>query len=192
MFAARFFVPFLAFTGLAVFASPVEIEKRAADVSNVLSIVSTLQGKTSTILPQLNNLVSEKKATQESVTPLLAELVTALNSASTSFELLGPVSGSGGTQEDVATAFAPIVSDIAVTLNSVNVVVPDLVGILGGLLGGLLGGVVVDVDVALNEVLVGLDVVLEGVVVLVSGLLVDVAVLLEGLSFTLSLLTLGL
>ena len=51
---AGFFVPFLAFTGLAVSASPVEIEQRAADVSSVLGIVNTLQSSTSTILPQLS------------------------------------------------------------------------------------------------------------------------------------------
>ncbi|KAF8889198.1 hypothetical protein CPB84DRAFT_1455027 [Gymnopilus junonius] len=160
MFASQFILPILAFTGLAAFASPDEIQKHAADVSNVLDIVSTLQESTSSILPQLNALVSNGQANTATVTPLINQLVALLNTAGTSFNSLGPVDAStGGTQEDVAEAFFPILSEIAVTLAAVELAVPGLAPLLAAL--------GID-DFALNQVLLGLDIVLHGVVRLVA------------------------
>ncbi|KAF8889189.1 hypothetical protein CPB84DRAFT_1785864 [Gymnopilus junonius] len=183
MFASRFILPVLAFTGLTAFASPIEIERRAADVSNVLDIVSALQGSTSSILPQLNTLVSNGQANTATVTPLINQLVTSLNTASTSFNSLGPVDAStGGTQEDIATAFAPIISEITITLAAVEHAVPGLAPLLATL----------GIDFALDQVLLGLDIVLHGVVHLVAVLLVDVGAILHNLAFVLTVATLGL
>ncbi|KDR68101.1 hypothetical protein GALMADRAFT_216006 [Galerina marginata CBS 339.88] len=162
MFASRFFVSFLAFSALSAYASPapVVVEKRAPDVSSVLAIISTLQGSTSTIVPQINALAANKQATAASVTPLAAQLVTAFNTAHTSLNTLGPVNAaSGGTPLDVATAFASIISEVALALEGVETV-PGLAGILTTL--GL--------GVSINTVLIGLDVVLIGVVTLVDEL----------------------
>ncbi|PPQ76182.1 hypothetical protein CVT25_007239 [Psilocybe cyanescens] len=56
MFASRFFVSLLAFTALGVSASPAPApaEKRSADVSDVLAVVSTLKTKTNAILPEIS------------------------------------------------------------------------------------------------------------------------------------------
>ncbi|KAF8872018.1 hypothetical protein CPB84DRAFT_1899551, partial [Gymnopilus junonius] len=172
-------LPILAFTGLTAFASPIEIERHAADVSNVLDIVSTLQGSTSSILPQLNTLVLNGQANTVTVTPLINQLVTSLNTASTSFNSLGPIDAStSGTQEDVATAFAPIIS------MSCNYFfeVPGLAPLLTTL----------GIDFALDQVLLGLDIVLHGVVHLISVLFIDVGAILHNLAFILTVATLGL
>ena len=58
----------------------------------------------------IDNLVNEKKATQASVTPLVNQLITAVNTATFSIEALGPVSASTSAQQDVADAVAPIIS----------------------------------------------------------------------------------
>jgi len=171
-------------SALSVYASPAPVEiKKRADVSDVLSVVSTLQDSTSSILPQLNSLASSNQATTASVTPLLTQLVGAFNTASTSFNAIGPVdASSGGSQQDVANAFAPILSEIAITLEAVEAVVPGLPVVLAG----------VGLDFAINEVLLGLDIVLAGVLHLVAGLLFDVSAILRNLGFVLVLLTLVL
>ncbi|KDR65681.1 hypothetical protein GALMADRAFT_284152 [Galerina marginata CBS 339.88] len=184
MFASRFFATFLAMSALAAYASPAPVEiKKRADVSDVLSIVSTLQGTTSSILPQLNALVANNQANAASVTPLASQLVSAFNTASGSLKATGPVDASSGrTPNDVAVAFAPILSEIAITLEAVEAVVPGLPVVLAG----------IGFDIAVNEVLLGLDIVLAGVVRLVAGLLFDVAAILRNLGFVLTLLTLVL
>ncbi|KDR67389.1 hypothetical protein GALMADRAFT_147174 [Galerina marginata CBS 339.88] len=162
MFASRFFASFLAFSAIAAYASPapIEVQKRA-DVSDVLSVVSTLKSATSSILPQLNSLAGSNQATQTNVAPLLAQLVGAFNTATTSLNGIGPVdTTSGGTSQDVATAFAPIVSEIAITLEAVEAVVPGLPVVLAA----------VGFDLAVDEVLVGLSILLDGVLHLIAGL----------------------
>ncbi|PPQ81850.1 hypothetical protein CVT25_013450 [Psilocybe cyanescens] len=178
---------------LSASATPVPetVEKRA-DISDVLSVISTLKSSTGTIIPQINSLVSDGTASESNVTPLISDLITSLNTASSSLASIGSVdSTSGGSATDVANAIAPIITDITTTLSSVNTAVPGLANLLGGL--GL--------DAALNQVLTGLETLLAGVLNLVaqltSGLpssfrLVDVAGLLRSLAFGLTLGSLGL
>ncbi|PPQ90916.1 hypothetical protein CVT25_007843 [Psilocybe cyanescens] len=184
MFASRFFVSLLAFTALGVSASPAPApaEKRSADVSDILAVVSTLKTKTNAILPEINALVAQGFANQATLTPLLTNLVASLNTAHTSIAAISSVNADSGSTSDVANAIAPIVADITNTLGSAQAAVPGLAGILAGL--GL--------DAALNQVLVGLELLLAGVLNLVAGLLVDVAGILSGLALGLVLATLGL
>ncbi|PPQ77097.1 hypothetical protein CVT26_004514 [Gymnopilus dilepis] len=181
MFAARFVLLFLVFTGLAAYASPIEIENRA-DGSNVLDIVSALQVSDSRILAQLNSLASAGQANVANITPLIDDLVGTLNTASTSFNTLGPVDDSKGpSKQDVANAFAPIIREIALTLTAVENLVPGLAPLLPTL----------GMDAALHQALLGLDIVLPGVVELVAALLFDVCGILRKLGFTLTVLLLG-
>ncbi|KAF8889201.1 hypothetical protein CPB84DRAFT_1826659 [Gymnopilus junonius] len=163
------------------FLSPVELENRA-DASSALGIVSTLQGSTAPSISQLNTLVSSGRATTANVTPLITKVHSSLTTASSSFNALGPVSASAATQQQVAVAFAPIISEIAITLEAVELAVPGLAPLL----------IALGIDIALNEVLFGLNFVLAGVVHLVSALLVDVSVILHNLAFVLTVATLGL
>ncbi|PPQ70169.1 hypothetical protein CVT25_011766 [Psilocybe cyanescens] len=161
MFASRFFVSLLAFTALGVSASPAPApaEKRSADVSDVLAVVSTLKTKTNAILPEINALVAQGFANQATLTPLLTNLVASLNTAHTSIAAISSVNADSGSTSDVANAIAPIVADITNTLGNAQTAVPGLAGIIAGF--GL--------DAALNQILVGLEILLAGVLNLVAG-----------------------
>ncbi|KDR68068.1 hypothetical protein GALMADRAFT_146561 [Galerina marginata CBS 339.88] len=161
MFASRFFASFLAMTALAAYASPapVEIERRA-DISDVLAIVGTLKTATAPITAQLNALTANNQATTATVTPLISQLVPAFNTASTSLGGITTVNtASGGSTQDVAVLFAPILQEIAITLEAVEAVVPGLPVVLAG----------IGLDAAVNEVLIGLGILLDGVLVLIAG-----------------------
>ncbi|PPQ89266.1 hypothetical protein CVT25_001350 [Psilocybe cyanescens] len=162
MFASRFFVSFLAFTALSVSATPVEVEERqTADLSSILAVVSVLQGKTQAILPEINSLVSSGSASEDTLTPLISGLVSSLTTASSSLSSIGSVgTTSSGSASEVASAIAPIVSEITSTLGGAQTAVPGLSTVIAGF--GL--------DAALNQVLTGLEVLVAGVLNVVSTL----------------------
>ncbi|KAJ7183787.1 hypothetical protein C8R46DRAFT_1209927 [Mycena filopes] len=179
MFALRFASLFLLGTSLA---SAVVIDTRAS-TADVETVFNTLKSSTDSILPQIDSLVSGGTATDDTVTPLIAELTAALDTATASLGTLALGGLKRQSDDDVANLVAGIISDITKTLD----------GLLGTAstipaLGGLLAGV----DTSLNQVLLGLEILLAGVLNLVANLLVDVAGLLRSLALGLTLGTLGL
>ncbi|KAJ7250702.1 hypothetical protein C8J57DRAFT_1451690 [Mycena rebaudengoi] len=184
MFALRFASLFLLSTTF-VSASPTPngdlVEKRAS-TADIQTVFTTLKSTTDSILPQIADLASSGTATDETVTPLINDLTTALNTATDSLGAL-PALSKRQSDDDVANLVAGIVIDIT--------------NVLDGLLGSAstipaLGGLLAGVDVALNQVLFGLERLLAGVLNLVATLLVDVANLLRSLAFGLTLASLGL
>ncbi|PPQ82742.1 hypothetical protein CVT25_009296 [Psilocybe cyanescens] len=153
MFFSRYIFSFLAIGALAASSTPVsEIhnEKRA-DVSDVLAVVNILQ----------NSLAGSGFGSALTVTPLVASLVTSLNTASASLTLLGIVDpNTGGSPADIAAAIAPVVSNIVETLNNAKKTVPGV-----NLVVATLG-----LDASLNQVLVGLEISVAGVLNLLSQL----------------------
>ncbi|KAJ7463460.1 hypothetical protein B0H11DRAFT_85422 [Mycena galericulata] len=183
MFALRFASLFLLAATLAS-ASPAPapagiavVDKRTSTAS-VENVVTTLKSSTDSILPQIDALASSGKASSATVTPLIGQLTTALNTATASLSSL-PISSKRQTQDQVATVVAGVITSISTTLNGVSAI-PEF------------GTFIIPIDVALEELLVGLDVVLAGVLTLVSGLLVSVSVLLNELGLGLVFILLGL
>ncbi|TFK37804.1 hypothetical protein BDQ12DRAFT_713276 [Crucibulum laeve] len=185
MIASRILFSFLTLGVISAAAIPaaVTVEKRE-DVSDILAVVSTLQGSTGSILPQIDALSTDDSATEDDASALLSQLSAALGTASTSFtNLQGKVNtNSGGSKQDVANAVAPVYNNIAVSLNNFKKHKPHFAPLF----------IKFGIDAALNKILLGLDILLAGVVKLVAVLLIDVGVILNGLGFTLIFATLGL
>ncbi|KAJ7511284.1 hypothetical protein B0H11DRAFT_2269042 [Mycena galericulata] len=114
MFALRFSSLFLFAATLAT-ATPVPasaglavVNKRQSTAS-VTNILTTLQGSTGSILPQISGLSSSGTASDTTVAPLLAELTSALGIATASLSSL-PASSKRQTEGGVATTFAGIIT----------------------------------------------------------------------------------
>jgi len=184
MYAIRLVASFFAFGAISALATPTPVVEKREDVSDVLAIVGTLQSSTGSILPQIDSLVNTDQATEANLSPLLAQLVTALDTSAASFQSLnGKVDqNSGGSKEEVAAQVATVYTDISTSLNNVKTKKPHLYPLIPK--HGL--------DAALLKVLLGLDLILIGVVKLVAVLLKSVAGLLSGLGFLLTILLLGL
>ncbi|GAW00228.1 sc15 protein [Lentinula edodes] len=188
MFFARFFALFFLFTSFGIVSSvpsSAAAVKKRQDTADVEIVLNTLKNSTDTILPQITSVGQSGIASDATVTPLINELTTALNTASSSLASLQTSSRKARRQsdDDIANIVAGIITDIADALDT-------LVGDLSAIpdLGSLFDGV----DSALDEVLTGLETLLAGVLTLVADLLVDVAGLLESLSLGLTLASLGL
>jgi len=154
-------------------ATPAVPIKPRDNVSGALAVVNNLKSTTDGILPQINTLVAQKAATQANISPLLANLVVALNTATSSLQGLRSrdiTTSSSGSAQDVANAVAPVVTNIANTLNNLKVSQPALAPLVDT---GTVG-------TALGKVVVALNVVVVGVTVLLDGLLTDVAIVLGG------------
>ncbi|KAJ6479106.1 hypothetical protein C8R45DRAFT_359077 [Mycena sanguinolenta] len=182
MFALRFAPLFLFATSFVSGAAVVEKRSTAADVETVLN---TLKSSTDSILPQITALTSAGTATDATITPLINDLTTALDTATSSLGALTPVPVLSGllSEAAVASLIAGIVTDVAQALDTIPTdasAIPDLSSLLGG------------VDTALSQVLSGLETLLAGVLALVSVLLADVAGLLNSLGLGLTLGLLGL
>ncbi|KAF5362623.1 hypothetical protein D9758_009625 [Tetrapyrgos nigripes] len=181
---------FLTFTFVA--ANPITFTEPRSDISfgkrqsnaDIQSILTDLQSQVGGILPQIDALVSGGNASDDTVTPLINQLTSALNDSASSLSGLSSSSSSKRqSNDDIANLVAGIITDITNSLD----------GLLGQAasiptLGALLSGV----DISLNQVLVGLETLLAGVLNLVATLLVDVAGLLRSLAFGLTLASLGL
>ncbi|KAH8119790.1 hypothetical protein DFH11DRAFT_1556584 [Phellopilus nigrolimitatus] len=177
------FLAFFATLGVFTSAKP-SLSDRSSDSNTaaVSSVFTTLQSQTGSVLPQFSDLVASGNATSSTVTPLVNQLVSALNTAHGSLEAIptGSTLVKRQSADAIATLVAGVVSDIANGLEPLIGVVPGLDVILIGL------------DTALDEVLVSVDVLVEGVVVLVSSALTDVSVILQGLGLGVVLGLLGL
>ncbi|KAF5387506.1 hypothetical protein D9757_006533 [Collybiopsis confluens] len=183
MFFTRFFAVFFLFASFGIVSSA-SVQKRQ-DTADIETVLNTLKGSTDTILPQITSTGQAGNASDANVTPLINDLTTALNTASSSLTALQTSSRKSRRQsdDDIANLVAGIVTDIT---NALDTLLGDAAAIpeLGSLLGG--------VDVALDQVLVGLETLLAGVLTLVANLLVDVAGLLKSLALGLTLASLGL
>ncbi|KAK7049163.1 Sc15 protein [Favolaschia claudopus] len=181
MFALRF-APLFLFA--ASFVSGAAVVEQRSSTADVEAVVNTLKSSTDSILPQIDALVTGGTASDATVTPLINELTSALDTASASLGGLSPVSSrKRQSDDDIANLVAGLLTDITNTLD----------GLLGEAASiPALGGLLVGVDASLNQVLVGLETLLAGVLRLVATLLVDVAALLRSLAFGLTLASLGL
>ncbi|KAJ7172813.1 hypothetical protein C8R43DRAFT_874035 [Mycena crocata] len=188
MFALRFASLFLLAASF-VSASPtpaaglVAVEKRAS-TADVQAVFNTLKDSTDTILPQINALVSGGTATDDTVTPLIKELTSAVYVATASLN---------GMQVDFDIARRQSDDEIAILVAGI---VTDITNALDGLAGSAasipaLTGLLTGLDSSLHEVLLGLETLLAGVLNLVANLLVDVAALLRSLALGLTLTALG-
>jgi hypothetical protein len=183
MFFARAVLAFIAVGAVSVFATPAPVVQKRQDISDVLSVLNTLDASTKSILPQIDSLAASPDATEDDVAPYLQQLADALNLGATSLNSLGPVDAtSGGTKDEVATKTADIYTNIATTLDNAKGKKPHW-----GPFFPKFG-----IDAALAKILFGLGIVVAGVLKLVAALLKVVSGLLAGLGFTLLLALLGL
>ncbi|KAJ7804865.1 hypothetical protein B0H14DRAFT_2611961 [Mycena olivaceomarginata] len=80
---------------------PIATVQKRASISSIDGILNTLEGKVSSILPQIENLVLMATATEANVAPLILELITALDTATTSLALLGLALKKCQSEQDV-------------------------------------------------------------------------------------------
>ncbi|KAK0454156.1 uncharacterized protein EV420DRAFT_1336754 [Desarmillaria tabescens] len=173
MFLSR--IALFAFTLVTlVTASPASPVARAGP-SSVEDVLHNLKSTTDAILPQINALVANKTATDELVTPLLNQVVSAVDAATSSIVSLqaGGLVVKRQSDNNVATLAVGIMKDINTTTQ----------GLTTSGLG--LGGLLAVIGLALSKLLVTLELV-------VPGLLALVALLLKGVVGTLVALLLGL
>ncbi|KAI3611942.1 sc15 protein [Moniliophthora roreri] len=184
MFVSKLFAAFTFVSFGFVAANPIANEVAKRDNADIQTVLTTLKGQTDTILPQITDLSNSGSASDETVTPLLNQLTTALDTATASLAGLEPSSSrKRQSDDDIANLVAGIVTDITNALSGLTAqaaAIPTL--------GVLLAGV----DTSLAQVLSGLEILLAGVLRLVANLLVDVAALLRSLAFGLTLAALGL
>ncbi|KAJ7581189.1 hypothetical protein C8J56DRAFT_1015903 [Mycena floridula] len=156
------------------------------DNADIQAVLTTLKSSTDTILPQITSLAASGNATDDTVTPIINDLTSALDNATSALAALTPSTRRSlkrQSDDDIANLVAGIVTDIA---NALDTLLADTSTIPA--LSTLLAGV----DTSLNQVLKGLETLLAGVLNLVANLLVDVAALLRSLAFGLTLASLGL
>ncbi|TFK16862.1 hypothetical protein FA15DRAFT_739255 [Coprinopsis marcescibilis] len=158
--------------------------KKREDISDVLAIVGQLRTSTNSILPQIDGLVNSGAANEQNLSPLLAQLSSALDTSAVSIESLeGKVDpSSGGTEQQVANQVGAIYTNVATSMNNIQTKKPHLYPLVPKH----------GIDAALIKLLLGLKLVLAGVIKLLSVVLFTVAGLLAGVGFLLKLLLLGL
>ncbi|KAG9118936.1 hypothetical protein FRC07_006287 [Ceratobasidium sp. 392] len=173
------------------------------DNADILAALNTLKGNVDPILAEIDGLVAAHQANLTAVTPLIAELTSALDVGAAQLGTLSPASlRKRQTDDELANLVAGIINSIGKALQGLVEELGDI-----SLLAGLLAGV----DASLNQVLLGLGILLKGVLNLVANLFVrsnqfsaatqlmmwffrltNVAQLLRNLALGLSLGTLGL
>ncbi|KAF9262823.1 hypothetical protein L218DRAFT_866859 [Marasmius fiardii PR-910] len=169
MFATKLFAAFTFVSFGLVASTPVAAPLPAFDIvkrdnADIQQVFTTLKGSTDAILPQLGQLATNGSASDDTVTPLINELTSALDQATSSLSTLSPSSSrKRQSNDDIANLVAGIITDITNALN-------QLTGVAGQIpaLGGLLAGV----DTSLAQVLSGLETLLAGVLRLVANLYV--------------------
>ncbi|RDB18108.1 hypothetical protein Hypma_000440 [Hypsizygus marmoreus] len=183
MIASRLISFFLFFVTFGIVtASPAPkaaIAKRAGTSSDLQAVFLTLKSATDSILPQINALVANGKASDATITPLANAVTAALDTASASFAAIpGPVSTeSGPSKDEIAALAAGIITDITTTFDGVQTKSAFHVPTLGLLL--------LKIDFALKTLLVGVDFLVLGLTGVVAKLLVGVAGLVHSLGFVL-------
>ncbi|KAL5533857.1 hypothetical protein ACEPAG_317 [Sanghuangporus baumii] len=174
------FSAFILTLGILAVAKPVELESRA-NIASVQNVVTTLKSKTDQIVPQIKSAAANPQANSATITPLINELVSALNTAHSSLNQGGAIKlKSRQTQEEVATTVAGVITEIAGAVKLIPFGFPGLSGLL------------VSLDVALSGLLTGLDVAVVGLGATVGSLLGGVGGLLGSLGLGLTLGLLGL
>ncbi|TFK37798.1 hypothetical protein BDQ12DRAFT_749549 [Crucibulum laeve] len=166
MIASRILYSFLTLGVISAAATPAAITvEKCQSTADIKTVLNTLKSSTDAILPQITNLGN---VTDENVTPLINDLTAALNTASSSLasletysDLQGRVdTNSGGSQQDVANAVAPIYRNIVVSLNNLKTQNPEFASLFTKF----------GTDAALNNLLLGLGTLLAGVVELIAVL----------------------
>ncbi|KAK0194788.1 hypothetical protein F5146DRAFT_1022770 [Armillaria mellea] len=151
-----------------------------ADVT-VLDIVTDLKGIADQILPEIEGLVKNNTLTQDLVMPLVNDLIGAIKNATSQLGSLDKTSVAvGGSNEDLATLVAGIITDVSGTMDgltsaSIDTSSLDVGSILldiGGVLAGLVG--------ALVAIVGGLLLLLLPILLPVVGLVVTLVVGLVG------------
>ncbi|KAK0213409.1 hypothetical protein DFS33DRAFT_1377899 [Desarmillaria ectypa] len=151
-----------------------------ADV-NVLDIFTDLKGVADKILPEIESLIKNNTLTQDLVMPLINDIIGAIKNATSELGSLDKSSVVvGGTNEELATLVAGIVTDISGTVDGLTTASVDTSSLdLGSILldvGGVLAGLVV----AVVGVVGGLLALLLPLLLPVVGLLVTIVVGLLG------------
>ncbi|KAK0200649.1 hypothetical protein DFS33DRAFT_1480638 [Desarmillaria ectypa] len=173
MFSSRLALIFVTLVSfVAATPAPLVVRAKASSVEDVLH---NLKSTTDAILPQIDALVANKTATDDTVTPLLNKVVDAVDAATWSIVSLqvGGLVVKSESNNDVAALAAGIMKDINTTTQ----------GLTTSGLG--LGGLLAVIGLALSKLLATLELV-------VPGLLALVALLLKGVVGTLVALLLGL
>ncbi|SJL14699.1 uncharacterized protein ARMOST_18165 [Armillaria ostoyae] len=174
MFTSKLTVAFLSLVSF-VAATPATIITRAP--TSVMDVLTNLKSTTDTILPQIDALVGNKTATEASVTPLLNQVISAVDGATSSvfsLQVQGVIT-KRDVKSDVAALAASIMNDINKTTQGLGS------SGCGCVQGGLLGVV----GATLFKLLVTLE-------LLVPGLLVVITLLLKGVVGTVITLLCGL
>ncbi|KAK0226559.1 hypothetical protein IW262DRAFT_1294731 [Armillaria fumosa] len=163
----------VALSSTLVASAPFPAKRQDTSVSDILT---TLQSELSSVLPQIETLVSSATANDSTVTPLIQEVVSALDGASTS---LSGLTVGGAEEEEVAGT----VTDVAQSLSGLLSVADDIPS---------LQGLLSSVDTSLSQVVdvSGTESEASGILSLVTSL-VNVPAL-ESLGFGSTLASLGL
>ncbi|KAK0454158.1 uncharacterized protein EV420DRAFT_1645012 [Desarmillaria tabescens] len=143
----------------------------AAAPTSVQDVLNSLKTTTDAILPQIDALVANKTATNTTVAPLLNQVISAVDTATSSIFSQG-LAGSNNTN-DLATLASGIMKDINTSMQGVKNS------------GCHLDGLLAVIAVTLTKLLCTLEVV-------VPGLLKVVALLLKGVVGTVVVLLCGL
>ncbi|KAF8890959.1 hypothetical protein BD779DRAFT_1799304 [Infundibulicybe gibba] len=106
-------------------------------VSEVKAVLKTLKASIDSILPKINDLTSKGAATDATVTPLVNDLTSALNSATSSLGTLKPVDMPEESDE-IVTLMSDITDDIATTFNNAqNIIISKAFAGIGVALSGV-------------------------------------------------------
>lgn len=204
------FATFFLTLGILAVAKPVEVESRA-DASSVANVVATLKSKTDQIVPQISKslpqirhqslIMIDSRLSPESaaanphanpatITPLINELVSALNTAQNSLAR-GPVIGlkSRQAQEEVANTFAGVVTvrvyHAFARLSTERITFQDITGAIKVIPFGFPGltGLILSLDFALAAVIRGLDFTLIGLGFAVGSLYVIYLALIRAIAY---------
>ncbi|KAK0462366.1 uncharacterized protein EV420DRAFT_1183545 [Desarmillaria tabescens] len=151
-----------------------------ADV-NVLDIFSDLKGVADQILPEIESLIKNNTLTQDLVMPLINDLMGAIKNATSELGSLDKSSVVvGGTNQELATLVAGIVTDISGTMDGLTTASVDSSSLdLGSILLDV-GGVLAGLLVAVVGIVGGLLALLLPLLLPVVGLLVTIVVGLLG------------
>ncbi|KAI5121852.1 hypothetical protein M0805_003285 [Coniferiporia weirii] len=170
------------FLTIGAFALASAVDRRST--ADIQAVFTKLKSSTDTILPEIKSAASSGSANDDTITPLVTQLMAALNTAQSSLTALdsGAPLAKRQSEGEVADLVASIVGEISSVLDIVLAIAatPSLRALLTG------------IDAALAGVLTSLGHLQTSIITIIGGLLASVSGIVESLGLGLTLGALGL